>query len=345
MDAISERVFAEVETESTNDDPSLLNVILDLSPSGWYNIKDQTTIQEVVKSLLVFMNAHLALNNSNQVSFISSSPIGLKFLYPNPIKGDDLDVNVETDENIINREMYRQFRIVNEVVIEEVNRELEALTSVDGNKSSLSGALSMALTFTNRMLTLDQSITTTAASATSTATSTNEKSGATLTALKSRILIVSPNDEDNINYIPVMNSIFTAQKMKVAIDVAKLGFKNSAYLQQASDATNGIYLHIDDPRGLIQVLCTAFFIEPSIRPYIILPTNSNVNYRASCYITGKSVDLGYVCSVCLCIMSVIPETGICPACGLEFDAKILEELKLGRDVIPRKKRKTEEVET
>ena len=45
--------------------------------------------------------------------------------------------------------------------------------------------------------------------------------------------------------------------MKVSIDVAKLGHNNSSHLQQASDATK-VYLHIEDPKGIIQVLSTAF---------------------------------------------------------------------------------------
>lgn len=345
MDAISERAFNET-TEVSNDDPSLLNVILDLSPQGWYRIRDQILIHDAVKSLLVFMNAHLALNNSNQVSFIASSPHGPSFLYPNPLKS-----TLDDDENLVNPEMYRQFRIVNETVVEEINRELAKIDTTS-SRSLLSGAISMALTYTNRMLRLDQSITTTTASAINSTTaatanggSAEEKASSTatmsLTSLKARILIVSPSDIDNIKYIPIMNSIFAAQKMKVSIDVAKLGFRNSSYLQQALDATNGIYLHIADPRGFIQVLCTAFFVEPSIRPYIILPTNSNVNYRASCFITGKLVDLGYVCSVCLCIMSLVPEDGKCPACHLDFDKTIISQLTKEPEVIPKKKRKLE----
>lgn len=89
------------------------------------------------------------------------------------------------------------------------------------------------------------------------------------------------------------------------------------------------------------MLSTAFFIEPNLRPYIILPTNSNVNYRASCFITGKSVDLGYVCSVCLCIMSQLPQSGKCPACDSEFDKKIIQDLNREPQVISKKKRKLE----
>lgn len=389
MDEITDRVFTEINTvDEPNDDPSLLTIILDISPKGWFNIKDQTTIQEVTKSLLVFLNAHLSLNNSNEVAFITSSPTASKFLHPNPNKNYDERLNTtasatgssnnlnfekEPSPSLINKGMYRQFRIVDEAVLQELNDEIIDLSSssnIDKSntslRSTLSGALSIALTYTNRMLTLDQSISTTTASAIdSTTNSANisssgpnatggggsgsnnggANSGATtstsLTSLKSRILIVSPNDDDNISYIPIMNAIFAAQKMKLSIDVAKLGYKNSSYLQQASDATNGIYLHIEQPQGLIQTLCTAFFIEPSIRPLIILPTNSNVNYRASCFLTGKSVDLGFVCSVCLCIMSVIPESGQCPTCKSNFDDNILNQLRRSPVVSARKKRKTE----
>lgn len=360
MDAISDRIFTDVgSVDVPNDDPSLLTIILDTSPLGWYKIKEQITIQELTKSLLVFVNAHLSLNNSNRIAFIASSPQGSKFLYPNPDKSYD-EVNTNgtrdgTSSEFMNKGMYRQFRIVDEAVIQELNNFIKhSANNINKNKnqSTLTGALSMALTYTKRMLTLDQSISTTTASAINSTTNNignesvssdmaNGTSSNSLTSMKSRILIVSANDEDNIKYIPIMNSIFTAQRLRVSIDVAKLGAKNSSYLQQAADATNGVYLNITNPQGLIQVLCTAFFMEPSIRPLMILQTNSEVNYRASCFITGKSVDLGYVCSVCLCIMSIIPDNGKCPTCGSQFAEDILALLKREPIVVSQKKRKLE----
>lgn len=351
MDAISERVFTEAPTiETSNDDPSLLTIILDTSPAGWFNIKHQITIQELTKTLLVFLNGHLALNNSNLVAFIASTPTNARFLYPNPNKNyDDLE-KIQQKPSLINDGMYRQFKVVDEAVLQEMNEILGEVPTDSKRNSTITGALSLALTYTNRMLTIDQSITTTTASAINSTTklttnnNSNPSSASTttttsITPMKARILIISPNDTQDINYIPIMNSIFAAQKMKVPIDIAKLGARDSPYLQQASDATSGIYLHIEDPQGLIQVLSTAYFIEPSIRPYIILPTNSNVNYRASCFITGKSVDVGYVCSVCLCIMSIIQPSGKCPACGSQFDEKVLAELTRTPIVSSRKKRK------
>lgn len=352
MDAISDNVFSEYNSaETVSDDPSLLTVILDISPGSWFLIRHQVSIQEVTKSLLVFLNAHLSLNNSNQVAFIVSSPVGSKFLYPSPVHGTEEKRNKPT---LVSMNMYRQFRMVDEAVLQDLNTELEDIrnnrksyTSV----STLAGALSMALTYTHRMLTLDQAIRTTTQSAMSNTTSSHSNGGSgsgsgtgasnqsSTTNVKSRILVVSADDTDDLKYIPIMNSIFAAQKIKTSIDVAKLGSKNSSYLQQASDATNGVYLQIDDPKGLIQVLSSAFFIEPSVRPLFILPTNSNVNYRASCFVTGKSVDLGYVCSICLCIMSVIPSDGKCPTCDSNFDPKIITQLHRQPAVVPKKRRK------
>lgn len=382
MDEIADNTFTELHTaEEPSDDPSLLTLILELTPGGWYNIKNETSLLDVVKSLLVFLNAHLSLNNSNQVSFILSTPGGCKFLYPNPqtdydelrlrppvAEEDGVNNGVEEMPSLIGKGMYRQFRIVDDIVLEQLNNSLQqTMEATPAHVSSkLSGAISLALTYTNRMLKLDLSVSTTTASAMSAATNISNKESAASSVggaggsgavssggaggaggyigtsrIKSRILIVTPNDNEDIKYISLMNGIFAAQKMKVPIDVAKLGKKDSSYLQQASDATNGVYLHIERPFGFIQVLSTAYFIDPSIRSLIILPTSSNINYRASCFITGKSVEIGYVCSVCLCIMSIIPDSNNCPTCNSAFDKNLVAKLKKKPTIKRRKVEKTE----
>lgn len=351
MDNISDSAFTEVpNSEEVVDNPSLLNVVFELTPRSWYAIKDQISVQEITSSLLVLLNAHLALNNSNLVSFIVSLPSGSRFLHPNLSRSFD-DHEVSPESSLVNKGMYRQFRIVDETVLRELNDELDRISQNISGKdlSTLGGALLMALTYTNRMLHVDQSISTTTGSAINSTTTTTQAStsatgqaaAALTTSMDSRVLIITANDTYDNNYIAIMNAIFAAQKMKVSIDVAKLGMQDLPYLQQAADATNGVYLHIRQPQGLIQTLSTAFFIEPSIRPLVILPTNSNVNYKASCFITGKAVDIGYVCSVCLCIISMIPDLGHCPTCKSKFDEKFLEKLRRG-PVVARKKRKTEE---
>lgn len=364
MDAIADTIFTDLPvTEELAENPSLLTVVLEMSPRWWHAIRNHISIQDTVKALIVFLNTHLSLNNSNQVAFIAALPTGARMLYPSVNKtgsgngtgnGNGTE-NSTSNEPIVNSGMYRHFRLVDDTILNGVNVELRQLLDRAENlpqASTLSGALLMALTYTNRMLHVDQSISTTTASAISSTTSaagagagTDHGLGVKLlqTDMSARILVVTSNDAHESKYIAIMNSIFAAQKMLVPIDVVKLGENDSPYMQQAADATKGVYLHNKEPRGLIQTLSTAYFVEPCLRSLIILPTSSNVDYKASCFVTGNPVDIGYVCSVCLCILSKIPDPSICPVCKSVFDPDLVDKLRRG-PVLARKKRKVESTE-
>lgn len=338
MDNIADSVFTETAApDEFVDNPSLLTVILELTPKSWASLASQAPLQEITKALVVFLNAHLSLNNTNQVAFLVSLNMGARFLHPAQTASD-------SRPSYVNPGMYRQFRLVDEAVFDALNGELQrlAVAPKDG-RSSLAGALLMALTYTNRMQRVDQSISTTAALAISAAGQNGGNSNsAAAPAMDARVLVVTANDTYDNNYIGIMNTIFAAQKMKVAIDVAKLGQNSAPYLQQAADATNGVYLHVEQPQGMVQTLATAFFVEPLLRLLVILPTLANVDYKALCFLTGRAVDVGYVCSVCLCIMSIIPEGGVCPTCKSTFDEKYVARLRRGP--VLRKKRRVDEGE-
>lgn len=327
MDNIADRVFTETTSDPPADNPSLLTVILELTPKSIAAL--DASLQDIVKALVVFLNAHLSLNNSNQVAFLVSLHVGARFLHPGVS-------DVETETRFVNPGMYHQFRLVDEAVFGALNKELErlALAAKNDARSTLAGALLMAMTYTNRMLHVDQSGSAVQVAAAGTA------GAQTTAAMGARVLVVSANESDDNNYMGIMNAIFAAQKMKVAIDVAKLGRRSAPYLEQAADATQGVYLHVADPRGMVQTLATAFFVEPLLRLVVILPTHGNVDYKASCFLTGRAVDVGYVCLVCLCIMSMLPDLGACPMCHSQFDEHHIARLRRGPLV--RKRRKMEE---
>ena len=86
-----------------------------------------------------------------------------------------------------------------------------------------------------------------------------------------RILIISISPDQSPSYIPIMNAIFSAQKLvrwllshrgarshdssqKVTIDVCKLLGDDSVFLQQAAHLTGGSYIHVERPDGLLQYL-------------------------------------------------------------------------------------------
>jgi transcription initiation factor TFIIH subunit 3 len=150
-----------------------------------------------------------------------------------------------------------------------------------------------------------------------TTTATNE-GGAE--GLQSRILIISVSSATGSahQYIPLMNGIFACQRLRVPIDVCKLS-GDAVFLQQASDATKGIYMSLSEPRGLLQYLMMAFLPDQRSRKHLVLPTRVDVDFRAACFCHRRVVDVGFVCSICLSIFCEPPENGDCLTCGTHLD--------------------------
>ncbi|EEQ30884.1 RNA polymerase II transcription factor B subunit 4 [Microsporum canis] len=135
-------------------------------------------------------------------------------------------------------------------------------------------------------------------------------------SLQSRILIVSVSSaaDSAQQYIPIMNSIFACQRLHIPIDICKLA-GDAVFLQQACDATRGIYMSVDSPRGFLQYLMLAFLPDQRVRRNLVLPTRVDVDFRAACFCHRKVVDVGFVCSICLSIFCEPPEGANCLTCG------------------------------
>ncbi|ONH69496.1 RNA polymerase II transcription factor B subunit 4 [Cyberlindnera fabianii] len=311
----------------------------------WHQLGDKKALRKVLESLTIAMNAHISLNNANRVAIIASHSDGARFIYPaeathasndtsrtvpppdstedtpmpdtaNGSKSTTPEPKASTSK-FVSSQMYRQFKVVDDAFFENV---LSLFTSEIPSKpprNSLSSSLSHALAYINKTQNIDP-------------------------AMKARILIVNVSPDEHIKYIPIMNCIFAAQKMKIPINVCQLS-GDATFLQQAADATSGVYLHIEDIDGLVQYFSTAFFVDPSLKSILIKPTSGNIDFRASCFKTGKVVDIGYVCSVCLCILSEVPEDEKCPACDSEFDPHVIKKLKRRPAVGKRKKKKVDGV--
>ncbi|KAM3163056.1 General transcription and DNA repair factor IIH subunit TFB4 [Lachancea thermotolerans] len=333
MDAISDPSFQNTKSKITavEELPSLLTVVVDTTPKAWAELDKESehegNLISALQSLIVFLNAHLTFNSANQVAVIAAHSSGIKYLYPVTPTSQDETAARSADLSIINSDMYRQFRNVDETVLEELYKLLQEEGKREQpsgfQKSTLSGAMSAGFTYVNRII--------------------KEQSSA---SLKARLMVVtcgsSGGKDEVFQYIPIMNCIFSATKLKCPVDVVKIGgSQESTFLQQATDATNGVYLHVPSTEGLIQYLTTAMFIDPSLRPIIVKPNQGSVDFRTSCYLTGKVVAVGFVCSVCLCVLSVIPPGNRCPACDSEFDEHVTTKLKK-KPVVPgmiQKKRK------
>lgn len=291
----------------TEPPASLLAIILDTNPNAWALLAPTLPLSTAIANLLVFINAHLSINHANRVAVIASHTQKATFLYPVPpppssdaINGimsnhrsasDDIvltDLGTALDEDA---NTYRPFRFVRDALLGSLTSLLDTTTPDSlSPTTSIAGALTLALMHINKTSTLFTPLINNA--------NVDPSAAAQTPALTSRILILSVSGDLAHQYIPIMNTIFACQRLSIPIDIAKVA-GDTVFLQQASDATKGIYMRLDHPQGFLQYLMMAFLPDASSRRHLVSPTQVGVDFRAACFCHRRVVDLGFVCSICL----------------------------------------------
>ncbi|KAK4696577.1 transcription initiation factor TFIIH subunit 3, partial [Lecanoromycetidae sp. Uapishka_2] len=259
--------------------PSLLTIILDTNPHAWALVAPTLPLSAAIANLLVFINAHLAFNNTNKVAIIASHTQRAEFLYPlAPEKaeahtngsaeqnGADSDVEMaDGEEGSIDRSNpddanhYRPFRLIQSTLLSAITRLITATApSSLTPTTSIAGALTLALTYINKQ-TLALTTPSTSNAPPELSSDTNQQP-----PLNPRILILSVSGDLAHQYIPIMNTIFACQRLTIPIDICKIA-GDTVFLQQASDATRGTYIALSHPQGLLQYLMMGFLPDQTSR--------------------------------------------------------------------------------
>ena len=201
---------------------------------------------------------------------------------------------------------YRPFLAVEKQLRDNLQALLEATTPdslADRSATQIAGALTSALTYINKQTLLSSpNADADAGQLPGTMQADGTTTAGLAPALVSRILIVSVSGDLSSQYISVMNAIFAAQRRHIPIDVLKLA-GDAGFLQQACDATSGVYLEPERKAmrgtGLLQYLMMAYLPDVTARRSLLPPGAGAVDFRAACFCHRRIVDLGFVCSVCL----------------------------------------------
>ncbi|XP_026663879.1 general transcription and DNA repair factor IIH subunit TFB4 isoform X1 [Phoenix dactylifera] len=280
-----------------SDDVSLVVVLLDTNPFFWaagagggntspHHPAATLPFAKFLNHVIPFLNSVLLLNQLNQVVLIATGVNSCGYIYDSA-GGGSHGGNVPA-------------------VCSEILRRLEEFVAKDrrlgkgpdrvvvgGVSSLLSGSLSLALCYIQRVF----------------------RSGALHP--QPRILCLQASPDGPEQYVAVMNAIFSAQRSMVPIDSCVIGVQHSAFLQQASYITGGVYLKPQQLDGLFQYLAAVFATDLQSRNFLQLPKPAGVDFRASCFCHKKTIDMGYVCSVCLSIFCKHHKK--CSTCGSEFN--------------------------
>jgi transcription initiation factor TFIIH subunit 3 len=320
MNAVDASDHYEVTT--SEDTPSLCAIVIDTNPRAWAALGSTLPMSRAIANILVFVNAHLAFSNTNQVAILAAHCNRAVWLYPTPpdtrrqTSNSSVDVDMAdaypTAKKSSSANKYPPFAQIESTVLASVNDLISNTTEADleTTTTQLSGALTMALCLINKTsLTL---------SATKTIPGDVAKPGSTaLPGLNARILVVSVSDSEPSQYIPTMNAVFAAAHAQIAIDTLSLS-GNATFLQQASFITDGTFLSATKPEGLLTYLMFGFVADSVARQSLITPTHHTVDFRAACFCHGRVVDTGFVCSICLSIFCEVPDGAECLTCGTKL---------------------------
>jgi len=293
------------EVTSQGASPSLLVILLDTNPHAWALLSSTLPLSKAIANILVFINAHLAVNNANSVAVVASHSHRAVWLYPRPpSSSEDVHMEDEIIGSIENANKYRPFALIEKSVLTSLRELINTTTEDDVSTSTttqMAGALTLALSCINKA-----TISYSGGSIDSKPTLNTDNTELSV-GLQSRILVISVSGDLAHQYIPIMNSTFAAQRLRIPIDILKLA-GDTVFLQQASDATKGIYMQLRSPQGLLQYLMMAFLPDQSSRKHLVAPTEEVVDFRAACFCHKKVVDIGFVCSICLSICSILRAT-------------------------------------
>lgn len=324
----------DFRVRAADDPPSLLVVILDVAALAWTDIagdKATATLQSVIEQLLVFLNSFMLLHESNRICVILASPDGTQLVFPELSEPGSRcsDIDLVAEDNALDAATAGSgFTLhaeqtplkLRDAVLAGVK---EALRAQQGEVASapapISTALATALCLHNRAKSIKS--TRSSLSLGQGNGQANNDSG----TCNGRILMLIASEDAPEQYVPVMNCIFSAQRMGVPLDSCIHGDKDSTYLQQAAYLTNGVCLRpnefsTDNPNVLIQILQTVFLTDRLSRDFLAMPTPRKVDFRASCMKTRQIIEDGYTCSVCLSTFATTVAKGaaMCPICSARF---------------------------
>ncbi|XP_052142238.1 general transcription and DNA repair factor IIH subunit TFB4 [Oryza glaberrima] len=268
-----------------SDEVSLAVVVVDTNPLFWATAA--LPFADFFAHLIHYVNSLLLLNHLNHVVVIAAGLSSCTYIF------DSSDASASGAADVA-ATFAKASRKMDEFIAEDSRATSSNGSVADGNAASLlSGALSLALCYIQRVF----------------------RSG--IRHPQPRILCLQGSPDGPEQYVAVMNSIFSAQRSMVPIDSCIVGTQDSAFLQQASYITGGVYLKPQELNGLFQYLAAVFATDLHSRTFLRLPKTLGVDFRASCFCHKKTIDMGYVCSVCLSIFCKYHKK--CSTCGSEFN--------------------------
>ena len=300
--AMAEEILEQAPTGDTTVRSRFFALVLDVSATFWQARSESDArpgFTETVDALMVFLNAVVAEVGTMWLHVTLADEFGSVVLFPSKEGGGDVGIVDQIRRGIVEQVRHRQ----------ALHRDGEERVVAGAH---VAGGLSRALCYISRH---QPEVPSDGPSRGATNAEGNPQ-------MDARVLIVQGAEDVAEHYNAMMNAIFSATRLGVAVDGLSLGARPSSLLQQAAFLTKlGAFRHV--PEGsrepLALLLLTDFAPDTRTRLLLNRPPISDVDFRASCVCHQKPQDQAIVCPVCLSIFcddSPAKDTNVCTVCGL-----------------------------
>ncbi|PKI84784.1 Tfb4p [Malassezia vespertilionis] len=282
--------------------PDFQVVLLDLNPVAWQEYavagtSDQpqqradavfAQVRQVLASVIVYLNAHTALQHGNGLAVYGVVNGNANLLYTTA----PFARAAQHAADASTMSMCLPFKQVDDAVFLGARAMMDdAATRPEPEKPiGMVHALSLALCHIHRLCIATQASQDTEPQADGERTGPRQLAA---NAYRFRILVLSVTPDASAQYVPMMNAIFSAQKQDVNIDVCKLFGGDTVFLRQACYLTGGHYYRLEHTAGLLEVLMAVYLPSRIVRPLLMYPAMDDVDFRAACFCHRRNIDIGY----------------------------------------------------
>jgi hypothetical protein len=220
---------------------------------------------EVANALAVFVSSSLLCHSDNRIAVIAYGPDRARFVYPPPLQQSTQssasaspspsssassspsaaaaaapDMDGGGTGGVAAAVLTGLIEAACDAAAQQQSSSASASGGAANNAadsgSLVAGALSLALCYINRVKGAVSAV------------------GSAAAGLQSRVMAVTCSADRSAHYVPVMNAIFSAQKLNVPIDALVLSDSDSLLMQQATHLTSGLYYRQPNGLGIVQTL-------------------------------------------------------------------------------------------
>lgn len=337
--------MADLRLRPSEDPPSFLVLLLDTDLPSWAPSPAPTSpdnaaaaalsaLHSATSQIIIFLSTFLLLHPDNRIAVLMHSRAGHAVAYPSlpatpptdstaaAARGEQIVFSGGGGGGAAGDDAARDAR---EAVQAGLRESLEKQTRLPADAPAaprLAASLAQALCLVNRRRVLHVERARVGKEGAARPAAEDKMGFGRKAGGLARILVVSRSADVPTQYVPVMNGMFAAQRMRVPIDMCYLREgRGSTYFQQAAYWTGGVYFRPPGGEGeLLQTLMTVFMTDSAVREVLAMPQSDEVDFRASCFRTRKLIQQGYTCSVCLSTfeLDVGKKANSCPTCEARF---------------------------